>query len=124
LPFGKVKKNRRSFVAVDNLVDLIIKCLDHPAAANQTFLISDGEDLCTADFLCRLGAAIGRPARLLPVPVSWLAFGARVLRRQVVFESLCGSLHVDISATRDTLGWHPPLALDEGLKRAVRGAPC
>ena len=124
LPFGKVTQNRRSFVAVDNLVDLIVTCLDHPAAANQTFLVSDGEDLSTADLLCRLGVAMGRPARLLPVPISWLASGARLLHKQVMFQSLCGSLQADISQTRERLGGSPPIDVDEGLKRAVRGALC
>lgn len=124
LPFGKATHNLRSFAAVDNLVDLIVTCLDHPAAANQTFLVSDGEDLSTADLLCRLGAAMGRPARLLPVPVSWLASGARLFRKQEMFQSLFGSLQVDISQTRERLGWGPPIGVDEGLKRAVRGTLC
>ena len=94
-------------------------CLDHPNAANQTFLVKDGEDLSTADLLRRLGAAMERPARLLPVPLRVLALGAKLLGKPEIFQSLCSSLQVDMSKTRDLLGWHPPIGVDEGLKRAV-----
>lgn len=115
LPLGCVD-NRRSFVALDNLIDLILLCLDHPAAANQTFLVSDGEDLSTADWLRRLGVALGRPARLLPVPASWLETGAAWLGKGDVARRLCGSLQVDIGKTRELLGWTPPVAIDEALR--------
>ena len=69
LPFGRVTANRRSLVGLDNLVDLIVTCIEHPGAANQVFLAGDGEDMSTAELLKRLGMALGRPARLLPVPV-------------------------------------------------------
>lgn len=124
LPLGKVTINHRSFVAIDNLVDLIMTCLDHPAAANRTFLVSDGEDLSIADLLRRLGVAMGRPARLLPVPVGVLALAAKLLGKMEMFQSLCGSLQVDISKTRELLGWCPPIGVDEGLKRAVGGLRC
>ena len=119
LPLGAVTKNRRSYVALPNLVDLLVTVCDHPAAANQVFLVSDGEDLSTVDLLRRLSAAMGRPARLLPVPVELLALGAKMLSKPEVFQSLCGSLQVDIGKTRELLGWHPPIGVDEGLKRAV-----
>lgn len=124
LPLGAVTENQRSFVALDNLVDLVITCLDHPAAANQTFLVSDGEDLSTAELLRRLGSAMGRPARLLPVPVGVLALGANLLGKPEIFQSLCGSLQVDMSRTRELLGWCPPIGVDEGLKRAAGGQRC
>lgn len=124
LPLGGVTGNRRSFVAIDNLVDLIVTCLDHPAADDQTFLVSDGEDISTTDLLRRLGAAIGRPARLLPVPLGVLALGAKILGKPEMFKSLCGSLQVDMSRTRELLGWCPPIGVDEGLKRAAGGLRC
>lgn len=124
LPFGMVTDNRRSFVAIDNLVDLVMTCLNHPAAANKNFLVSDGEDLSTADLLRRLGVAMGRPARLIPVPVGWLALGAKLLGRQEMFQSLATSLQVDICETRQLLGWNPPIGVNEGLKRAVGGIAC
>jgi nucleoside-diphosphate-sugar epimerase len=121
LPFASVTHNRRSFVALDNLVDLLITCLDHPAAANQTFLVSDGEDLSTADLLRRLGQAMGHPARLLPVPTGLLWAGARLLGKGDMAQRLMGSLQVNIDHTRDTLGWAPPISVDEGLRRAAEG---
>ncbi len=121
LPLASVIHNRRSFVALDNLVDLLITCIDHPAAANQTFLVSDGEDLSTADLLRRLGEAMNKPARLLPVPPSLLQLGANLLGKGEIAHRLLGNLQVDISHTRDTLNWSPPIPVDEGLRRAVAG---
>lgn len=119
LPLGSVTENRRSLVALDNLVDLIVTCIDHPNAANQTFLVSDGEDLSTAELLRRMGRTLGRPARLIPIPVEVLKFGATVLGRAGVAQRLCGSLQVDIAKTRDLLGWSPPVSVDEGLRRTA-----
>jgi nucleoside-diphosphate-sugar epimerase len=114
--------NRSSLVALDNLVDLIVTCLTHPAAANQTFLVSDGEDVSTTELLRRMGQAMGRPARLMPVPASWLKLAAALVGKQDVAQRrLCGSLQVDIEKTRRLLGWTPPLSLDEGLRRAAAG---
>lgn len=121
LPLGAVTHNRRSLVALDNLVDLLITCLDHPAAANQTFLASDGEDLSTTDLLRRLGQAMGRPARLFPVPPALLQAGARLLGKGDVAQRLLGNLQVNIAHTRATLGWTPPIPVDEGLRRAAAG---
>ncbi|MFP4080718.1 MAG: UDP-glucose 4-epimerase family protein [Ectothiorhodospira sp.] len=117
LPLGAVN-NRRSLVALDNLVDLVTTCIDHPAA-NGVFLVSDGEDLSTRDLLRRVGNAMGRPARLIPVPPRLLEAGAVILGKRDVARRLLGSLQVDISKTRDVLGWEPPISVDEGLRRAV-----
>jgi nucleoside-diphosphate-sugar epimerase len=119
LPLGGVTKNRRSLVALDNLVDLIVTCISHPAAANQTFLVSDGEDLSTAGLLRRMGAALGRPARLIPVPPTLLTLGAKLIGRPGIAQRLCGSLEVDISKTKKSLGWSPPLSVDEGLRKTA-----
>lgn len=121
LPLGAVVDNRRSFVALDNLVDLLIACIDNPAAANQTFLVSDDEDLSTADLLRRLGQAMERPARLLSVPPWLLQAGATLLGKHDIAQRLLGNLQVDINHTRETLGWTPLVSLDEGLRRAVTG---
>ena len=120
LPLGAIH-NQRSLVALDNLVDLIITCLTHPAAANQTFLVSDGEDLSTTQLLKRMGAALGKPARLIPVPVSVLKLGAALVGKPELAQRLCGSLQVDMSKTRELLGWTPPFSVDEGLKKAAKG---
>jgi UDP-glucose 4-epimerase len=119
LPLGAIE-NQRSFVALDNLVDLIVTCLIHPAAANQTFLVSDGEDVSTTELLRRMGQALGCTARLLPVPASWLKLAADMLGKADMAQRLCGSLQVDISKTRQLLGWQPPLSLDSGLKKAAK----
>lgn len=121
LPFGGVTNNRRSLVALDNLVDLIVTCIDNPAAANQTFMVSDGEDLSTADLLRRLGATMGRPARLLNIPPALLDAAATLLGKKEVARRLLGNLQVDITHTCDTLNWRPPVSVDEGLRRAVKG---
>jgi len=119
LPLGAIH-NKRSLVALDNLVDLIITCLDHPSAANQVFLAGDGEDISTPELLRRLGLALGRPARLLPVPVSLLKAGAALLGRRDVAQRLCESLQVDISKARNVLGWNPPISVDEGLRQTAQ----
>lgn len=119
LPLGSVTENRRSLVAIDNLVDLLVTCIDHPAAANETFLVSDDEDLSTADLLRRLSLAMEKPTRLMPIPPVLLRAAAIVLGKGDMVQRLLGSLQVDISHTRQTLGWVPPISVDEGLRRTV-----
>ncbi|MGH8384639.1 MAG: UDP-glucose 4-epimerase family protein [Pyrinomonadaceae bacterium] len=114
LPFGAIH-NKRSLVALDNLVDLILTCIDHPAAANQAFLVSDGEDLSTTQLLSRMGKALNAPRRLIPVPSWLLEGGAALLGKKALSQRLCGSLQVDITKTRNLLGWAPPLSVDEAL---------
>ena len=118
LPLGAIH-NRRSLVALDNLVDLIVTCIDHPAAANQTFLVSDGEDLSTTELIRRLARAMGRPARLIPVPTVALMAGATLLGKREMAARLCGSLQVDITKARKVLGWTLPVSVDEGLRRTA-----
>ncbi|WP_313089525.1 SDR family oxidoreductase [Pseudomonas sp.] len=119
LPFGAIH-NRRSLVALDNLVDLVVICIDHPAAANQTFLVSDGEDLSTSELLRRMGSALGKPARLLPVPSRLLEIGAAMVGKQALAQRLCGSLQVDIGKTRELLDWTPPVSVDEALRKTAK----
>jgi len=121
LPLAAVTQNRRSLVALDNLVDLIVTCLNHPAAANQTFLVSDGEDLSTAQLLKRTGTAMGHPARLFYVPPALLKLGATVLNKPGIYQRLCGSLQLDIAKTIQLLGWTPPVSVDEGLRLTAEG---
>lgn len=121
LPLAAVTQNRRSFVALDNLVDLIATCLSHPAAVNQTFLVSDGEDLSTAELLKRMGAALGQPARLFYMPPALLKLGAMGLNKPGIYQRLCGSLQLEIAKTRQLLGWTSPVSVDEGLRRAAKG---
>ena len=119
LPLGAVH-NQRSFVALENLVDLIITCINHPAAVAQVFLVSDGEDLSTSELLRRMAIALGKPARLFSVPVGTLQFIAKLLNKQAVAQRLCGSLQLDISKTRQMLDWTPPISVDEALKKAAQ----
>ncbi|MCO5413240.1 MULTISPECIES: UDP-glucose 4-epimerase family protein [Ralstonia] len=120
LPLGAIH-NRRSLVSLDNLVDLIAVCVSHPGAANQTFLVSDGDDVSTTELLQRMGKALGRPARLVPVPASLLKLSAILVGRPGIAQRLCGSLQVDITKTREVLGWQPRETVDEGLKKAAEG---
>jgi len=120
LPFGAIH-NLRSMVGLDNLVDFIITCIDHPAAADQTFLISDDDDISTTELLRRVAQAMDKPVRLIPVPMPVLTFAAGLLGKQAVAQRLCGNLRVNISRAREVLGWTPPVSVDEGLRRAVRG---
>jgi UDP-glucose 4-epimerase len=120
LPLGAIH-NARSLVALDNLVDLLMTCIAHPAAAGQVFLVSDGEDVSTTELLRRTACAMGRAARLVPIPSVWLEVTASLLGKRNVAQRLCGSLQVDIEKTRQLLGWRPPLTLDQGLKKAVEG---
>lgn len=115
LPLGAVR-NRRSLVSLDNLVDLIAVCLDHPSAANQVFLVSDGEDLSTTDLLRRLGQALGRRPLLLPVPPRLLALAAHLVGRTSIAQRLLGSLQVDIDKNRRLLGWQPAVTVDHALR--------
>ena len=116
LPLGAVR-NKRSLVALDNLVDLIIRCADHPAAANQVFLVSDGEDLSTTQLLRGVALAQDKAARLVPIPSSLLMLGAGVIGKKALAQRVLGCLQVDIAKTRNLLAWQPPLTLEDGLER-------
>jgi Nucleoside-diphosphate-sugar epimerases len=118
LPLGAIH-NRRSILALANLVDLLICAVTHPRAANRTFLASDGEDLSTTDLLRRAAAALGCRAHLIPVPAVVLVAAASVAGRRELATRLCGSLCVDIDATRRQLDWFPPSTVDEALARTA-----
>lgn len=118
LPLGSCD-NRRSLIGLRNFVDFLTLCAEHPSAAAKTFLVSDGEDLSTPALIRRLAVAMGRPARLLSVPPSWLRTATRLLGRPGVYERLCGSLQVDSGLARRTLGWEPPETVNDGLARTV-----
>ncbi len=115
LPLGAIK-NQRSLVALPNLVDFIALCLTHPKAANQTFLISDQDDVSTTDLLRGLGDALHRPARLLPLPQGLLKLGLKAIGKGSVAQRLCGDLTVDSSPATELLGWKPPLTVQQGLQ--------
>lgn len=121
LPLGAIVHNRRSLVGLSNLVDLLMRCVTHPAAAGQVFLASDGDDLSTAELVRRMGRALGRDARLWPIPETGLRWAAGLAGLSGVAQRLCGSLQLDISHTRDTLSWTPPVSVDAELARTANG---
>jgi nucleoside-diphosphate-sugar epimerase len=114
LPLGAIH-NRRSFVYVGNLVSLIMCCIIHPAAANQTFLVSDDYDLSTTELIKRCASSLGVKARLLPVPQAWIKFFALLIGRHDLAKRLCGNLQADISKAKKLLGWSPPFLINDGL---------
>jgi nucleoside-diphosphate-sugar epimerase len=121
LPFGLVD-NQRSLVALDNLVDFIALCSDReksPKAANQVFLISDGEDVSTTQLLQKEAKAFNKKAFLLPIPVWLMTFAAKILGKADVANRLFGSLQVDSSKARDLLGWKPVTTMDEQLQKTA-----
>ncbi len=118
LPLGAIH-NKRSLVALDNLVDFIVTCITHPQAANQTFLVSDGQDLSTTELVRGMAQAAGLPARLLPVPAWALQLAASASGKGAAVQRLCGNLQVDITKARTLLGWGPPVSVNEGLRRAM-----
>ncbi len=122
LPFGAVH-NKRSFIYIENLVSLVRRCIDHPAAANQVFLAAEGFDMSTTDLLKACASALGVKARLLPVPQTLLVLFAKLLGKPEVAQRLCGSLQVDINKARQRLGWTAPFTLTEGLKATALSFP-
>ena len=120
LPLGAVD-NRRSMIGLGNLSDAIIRCVEHPAAANRTFVVSDGEDVSTAELLRRLARLLGRRSRLLPVPPGVLEGALRLLGRADLATRLLGDLRVDGGAIRRDLGWVPKFGVEQGLAEMVAG---
>ena len=116
----KALENQRSLLAIDNLVDLIATCLHHPAAANQTFLASDGEDLTVSALLERTSLALGRHARLIAVPLFFLRFAGRLFGMEAIIQRLCDPLQVDISKSQRLLGWTPPVSVEAALEKTTR----
>ncbi|HFQ4975268.1 TPA: UDP-glucose 4-epimerase family protein [Vibrio vulnificus] len=119
LPFGYITNNKRSLVSVDNLVDLIITCIDHPKAANQVFLVSDDYYVSTSEMVKEMAIALGKPSWQIPVPAYCYKLVGKLFDKNDVVDRLTGSLQVDISHTKETLGWTPPQTLQEGFKKTA-----
>ncbi|KAA0688717.1 NAD-dependent epimerase/dehydratase family protein [Azospirillum brasilense] len=126
LPLGALE-NRRSLIFVGNLADAIQECLTHPQAAGGRFLVHDGRPMSTPELVRAIAEALGKPARLLPVPPSLLALAARLARREAMLDRVAGSLVIDDGAIRRALNWRPPCYPAYGLRltaewfKAVRG---
>jgi nucleoside-diphosphate-sugar epimerase len=118
MPFGSVK-NARSFVYVGNLADAIVTCVRHPKASGKTFLVSDDEEVSTPDLIRRVASDLGRPARLVPFPVSLIRLGSKIIGRTAEADRLLGSLVVDSSKIRRELDWHPPYSMSQGLSETT-----
>jgi nucleoside-diphosphate-sugar epimerase len=118
LPLGSIQ-NKRSLIGIDNLVDFITTTISHPKAANQTFLISDDEDISTTNLLRRIGECMEKPARLIPISPKILSFLFKIIGRQDFGDRLLGSLEIDITKAKKLLAWSPPLTLNEGLRATV-----
>ncbi len=112
-------RNLRSFIALDNLVAAIACCIAHPAAAGQTFLVSDGEDLSTADLIRNIASYMGKPVRLFPFPAPIARTLLKASGKSNLYDRLWGSLLVDSEKIRSELGWSPPISMDQGLKRTI-----
>lgn len=118
LPFGAIH-NKRSLVGIDNLCHFISLCCQHPAAADQTFLISDDQDVSLTELITTIRKALNRPAWLLPLPNPWLRTLFKLLGKDNLSDQLLANLQVDVSKAKQLLGWKPILRLDEGIKHAV-----
>lgn len=119
LPLSLIQ-NQRSMIGIDNLVDFLICCVDHPNAAGKTFLISDGEDLSTPDLINYLAASMEKRVRLFPFPIFLLKFLSSIFGRREEFDRLTGSLRIDNSYTKEILNWTPPLSVEEGIRKMVQ----
>ncbi|ODN65461.1 UDP-glucose 4-epimerase family protein [Methylophaga muralis] len=119
LPFGAIS-NQRSMLAIDNLVSFIRLCMTHPAATNQVFLIADGEDVSTTTLLRLLAEGYMRPPRLIPVPLSWMNFFAKLIGKQMITDRLFGNLQIDTSKARELLGWKPVITMKQQLNKMAK----
>ena len=120
LPFRKLT-NKRSMIGIDNLVDLIVKCILHPDAANKTFLVSDDNDLSTPDLIRLISTSMRCKSRLFYAPIFLIKFLGYIFRKKKEIYKLIGSLQVDINHTKKVLNWRPPLSVKEGINRMVQG---
>jgi len=116
LPFGCISTNRRSLISITNLVDLIICCIEHPKAVHQVFLASDDHDLSTKGIILNMCKALGKPNRMLPVPILLYRIAGKLFKKEDVCERLIGSLQIDITKTKELLTWTPPQKIEDGFK--------
>ncbi len=119
LPLSLIK-NQRSLIGIDNLVDVIGRCINQVDAAGQVFFVSDDKDLSTPELIKLMAEAMGRSARLFPFPVSILKYFGFIFGKQNQISRLLGSLQVDIQKTKEILNWKPPLSIEKCIKRMIR----
>jgi nucleoside-diphosphate-sugar epimerase len=119
LPFADIK-NKRSLIGIDNLVDVLVRCIEHPNAAGKTFLVSDGEDLSTSELINVIASGMNRSVRLFWLPRVLLKFFGFILMRQSQIDRLIGSLQIDNSYVRKILNWTPPVSVEEGIRKMIK----
>jgi nucleoside-diphosphate-sugar epimerase len=120
MPFGGIQ-NKRSLIGIDNLLDVLVRCVQHPDIAGKTFLVSDEEDLSTPKLISLIASTMGQPAKLFTVPSFLLKFLGFVIGKQSEISRLTGSLQIDNSYVREILNWTPPVSVEEGIRRMVKG---
>ena len=118
LPLGKIK-NKRSLVGLRNLIEFIMVCLHDPSAAGEIFLVSDQEDLSTADLVQRIGGFLGRSTYLIPIPYQFMSIIAHIMGKKEAFYKLCHSLQVNVEKSRNVLHWNPPFSVNEELEQTI-----
>ncbi len=114
LPFGLVN-NRRDFIAVQNLVDLLATCAVHPKAGGNTFLASDGKAVSIKEFTEAIANGLDKNVLNIPIPVSFMRVVAKVLGKSAMIEQLLGNLEVDSTNIRDVLGWTAPYTMEQAM---------
>ena len=119
LPFSMIK-NQRSIIGIDNLIDFLMLCIDHPDASGKTFLVSDSDDLSTPDLIKLIASSFGQKANLFPVPLFLLKFLGSIFGKQKEINRLIGSLRIDNSYVKETLNWTPPVSVEEGIMRMIQ----
>ena len=120
LPFSMIV-NKRTMIGIDNLVDLLIRCIDHVDAAGKTFLVSDGKDISTPELIKLIALSMEKRAYLFPLPISLLKFLGSIFGKRKEINRLVGSLRVDNNYVREKLNWTPPISIEEGIRRMVQG---
>lgn len=121
IPLGAIH-NKRSLVYIENLVGFIMTCLTHPNAANQTFLVSDDDDVSTTQLMKHIKKASNKKTLLVPIPQSWLKVMFKVVGKQSLSNRLCNNLQVDISKAKAKLNWHPPYSVEYGIVKTVNSS--
>ena len=119
LPFAKID-NLRSFIYLDNLIDVIITCINHPRAEGRTFLVNDREDVSTPELIRKIASALGKPARLFSIPPFLMRLAGKFTGKSAAIDRLLGSLTIDSTKIRKELGWKPPYTMEYGLKETAK----
>jgi UDP-glucose 4-epimerase len=119
LPFGLIE-NKRSMIGINNLVDMLLICINHPSAAGKTFFVSDGKDLSTQELIQFIASAMDSKVNLFPLPISFLKLAGYIIGKNSEIDRLIGSLQVDISQTSELLNWKPNISVEEEIRKMIK----